>query len=284
MAGWRSRSAVGTAPLRRLPSRAVRMATIVFGLAALAPGRLEAQIPHPLVSAGQVTEVTGEAPRPGRWSGGGSPLHVDTLAIRAASPWTGVGPGPIVAGPASLDLAVAHAVRRSGVQDSRFIRITADVAGFAAIPGTAVLAGVLYGIGELRDRPDLSDVGLHTGEALAVAAGATLIGKVAAGRARPFVSPEDPGDFRFLRGVSGDEYQAFPSFHTAAAFAAATAIATDPHTRATPAREWIVPLGYTTALLSGVSRIYQDKHWTTDVVVGALVGTFSGLVVSQSVN
>lgn len=257
---------------------------LALGLAMFAPSGIAAQhatLPSSERAGRETTRVAAAAAPAGRASR--AARSGDTLAVRVSSPWE-ASARPFAAGPASLDLAVAHAVRRSGVQDSRLIRITADVAGFAAVPGTAILAGALYGAGELRDRPDLSDVGLHTGEALAVAAAATLVGKVAAGRARPFVSPEDPGDFRFLRGISGDDYQAFPSFHTAAAFAAATAIAADPHTRATPAREWIIPLGYTTAVLSGVSRIYQDKHWTSDVIVGALVGTLSGLVVSQSVN
>lgn len=212
-----------------------------------------------------------------------SPGDISSVVVRSADLWTvGEIPGasslPTVSvdSGAPFDLAIARAVRGSGLQDTRLIRITADVAGFASVPGSGILSVALYGIGELRDRPDLRDVGWHTGQALAVTAAATLAGKVAAGRARPWLSPDDPHDFRFGRGVSGDRYQSFPSFHSAAAFAAATAIAADEHTRATPARGWIIPLAYGTAVLSGVSRIYQEKHWASDVLVGALVGTLSG--------
>jgi len=33
------------------------------------------------------------------------------------------------------------------------------------------------------------------------------------------------------------------------------------------------------ATTSGVSRLYHDKHWASDVALGAAIGTFSGLKV-----
>ena len=39
-------------------------------------------------------------------------------------------------------------------------------------------------------------------------------------------------------------------------------------------------VGWSAALV-GVSRMYHDQHWASDVVAGAAIGTFSGLKVVQ---
>jgi membrane-associated phospholipid phosphatase len=45
-----------------------------------------------------------------------------------------------------------------------------------------------------------------------------------------------------------------------------------------PRTRWIFgPVLYGGATLVGLSRIYDDKHWASDVIMGAAVGTFAGL-------
>jgi hypothetical protein len=41
-------------------------------------------------------------------------------------------------------------------------------------------------------------------------------------------------------------------------------------------RIWIAPLLYGGATLAGMSRIYQDEHWASDVATSVLIGTVSG--------
>jgi len=60
----------------------------------------------------------------------------------------------------------------------------------------------------------------------------------------------------------------FPSGHAAAAFAVATVIADESEEAA------VDLLAYGLALLVGVARVYQDKHWTSDVFVGSALGYF----------
>jgi len=66
-------------------------------------------------------------------------------------------------------------------------------------------------------------------------------------------------------------YQSFPSGHTAAAFAAAEFL----HQEYKNQSVWISADGYSMASLIGVSRIYNNKHWISDVVAGAGIGILS---------
>ncbi len=42
---------------------------------------------------------------------------------------------------------------------------------------------------------------------------------------------------------------------------------------------YVAPVLYGGATLVGLSRMYHNKHWASDVVLGAAIGTFSGLKV-----
>jgi membrane-associated phospholipid phosphatase len=47
-----------------------------------------------------------------------------------------------------------------------------------------------------------------------------------------------------------------------------------------PEGTWIVgPILYAGAALTGISRMYNNRHWASDVLVGAGIGTFAGLKV-----
>lgn len=85
---------------------------------------------------------------------------------------------------------------------------------------------------------------------------------VAVGRSRP-LEGEGAFDFRPFTG-----HASFPSGHTAFVFSVAGGI--DAVTEG-----WVpAAAAYGVATLTGLSRIYHDKHWLTDVATGAAVGTF----------
>ncbi len=66
-------------------------------------------------------------------------------------------------------------------------------------------------------------------------------------------------------------YSSFPSGHTTVAFAAATVFALEYKDKP------IVPIiAYSAATMIGISRITENKHWATDVFVGAALGFLSG--------
>jgi membrane-associated phospholipid phosphatase len=135
-------------------------------------------------------------------------------------------------------------------------------------------------IGRATDHPGIADLGWHGTEAVLVGSGITWVLKGLAGRARPFATADTTAhDFKFGGGFGNADRQSFPSGHATAAFAAAAAVTSEAE-RGWPGHFWLVaPVMFGGASLVGVSRMYHDKHWASDVVLGAAVGTFSGLKV-----
>ncbi len=179
-----------------------------------------------------------------------------------------------------IDKAVATHLQNPGAQANQFFRNASTDVQLLGDPGTLVISVSMYGVGRLAGWKNVADFGLHGTEAIVVAAGATTLLKEVAGRARPFVSTDNnPHDFRFGRGLKGDDFQSFPSGHTSAAFALASTVTSESE-RWWPHQTWIVaPATYGAATLVGLSRMYNNEHWASDVVLGAAIGTFSGIKV-----
>jgi membrane-associated phospholipid phosphatase len=109
--------------------------------------------------------------------------------------------------------------------------------------------------------------------------------KFLSGRQRPYYydpetnknSPTWHGPFyQFKKDANGNKpntysYSSFPSGHTTLAFAAATVYAMEYSDRP------IVPiLSYSAASLIGLSRITENKHWASDVLIGGILGHLIG--------
>lgn len=108
--------------------------------------------------------------------------------------------------------------------------------------------------------------------------------KFVSGRQRPYItdstkiqaSPTFHGPlYKTPLDPSGKKTNSsFPSGHTTVAFAAATVFAMEYRNKP------LVPiLAYSAATLIGLSRITENKHWTTDVLTGAAVGYLTGRLV-----
>lgn len=72
------------------------------------------------------------------------------------------------------------------------------------------------------------------------------------------------------------DHTSFPSGHTTTAFAVASVLACGYKDK-----PWIGISAYTVAGLVGLSRVYEQKHWASDVLVGAALGTFIGTSFSR---
>lgn len=90
--------------------------------------------------------------------------------------------------------------------------------------------------------------------------------KFTVGRHRPYQTQDS---LQFTHFSS--EHSSFPSGHTGAAFAFSTAIALN--TSSNVARTFL----WTTASLVGLARIYEGKHWLSDTIAAAALGTFSAV-------
>jgi membrane-associated phospholipid phosphatase len=78
---------------------------------------------------------------------------------------------------------------------------------------------------------------------------------------------------------SPDDKLSFWSGHTSFAFSAAAAATQIARLRGRPGWKWLGLATFGAAALTGYLRIAADRHWLTDVVTGAAVGTAAGLVV-----
>jgi membrane-associated phospholipid phosphatase len=178
------------------------------------------------------------------------------------------------------DRSIARRLENENSKANRFFDRSATGFELISTPGAYIIGPALYAFGRYAHHPDIEDLGWHGTEAVVLATGITGLLKGLAGRARPYVSADtNPRDFRFGRGFSGEDRASFPSGHTTVAFAAASSVTSEAQ-RIWPGHTWIVaPVMYGGATLVGLSRMYHNLHWASDVVLGAGIGTFSGIKV-----
>lgn len=148
------------------------------------------------------------------------------------------------------------------------------------IGGGPIAAGVLgltYVGGMVFKDPLARKTSMLSFKAATISVGIAMLTKVTIQRARPNTSPNDPFVF-YKPEIYGNDY-AFVSGHTIFAFSIATVYATEySH------KKWVAPLAYTIASLASLSRVYDNKHWLSDVVAGAALGYGIGKLVSKRNN
>lgn len=128
--------------------------------------------------------------------------------------------------------------------------------------GTTLAGGLLL------DSPHTVDTGMLCLKSLILASGTTTILKYATQRRRP---DEHAGNsFWNGSGVSGKR-DSFPSGHSTAIWSVATVVASQ-----YAEEKWVPPLAYGLATLTCYSRMHSNRHWSSDVLAGAIVGFISG--------
>jgi membrane-associated phospholipid phosphatase len=96
----------------------------------------------------------------------------------------------------------------------------------------------------------------------------TGILKTVVGRARPYMNEGSSSFHPF--SILKEDYNSFPSGHSTSAFALSTVLSRHAHST------FLKIAAYAPAGLTLFSRIYQDKHWVSDELLGAAIGYFVG--------
>lgn len=117
----------------------------------------------------------------------------------------------------------------------------------------------------------ITATGVHIASAYGVAGALNIGAKWLFGRSRPSQTPGDATNFDFF---DGGEDSAFPSGSAAVVFSLAATVsdAVD--------RKPVTIALYTGATLNAWARMYTNRHWLTDVAVGALIGVTSAKLVN----
>lgn len=101
----------------------------------------------------------------------------------------------------------------------------------------------------------------------------TQLSKMLLGRSRPYKN-EGADNFTFF-SLLDDDFWSMPSGHTTVAFATFTTLSVNSENKVNQVL-YMIP-----AFLTGISRIYHDKHWSSDVFLGAAIGYFTARFVNN---
>ncbi len=209
----------------------------------------------------------------------------EDFLLQATSPFSmnekdaisvGVGIG-ITFGLITIDEPIDRNIR-SLATNHKAIRTTSPI--LTDFGGTyGILTGVAYaGYSVIWDDEDAKETSMLLTEALITSGVWTRLGKLIAGRERPSAAYEFShlpggrwsglaGSIRKHSNETVSKYDAFPSGHTATAFAIATVFA-----KRYSESSYVPILSYSLATIVGLTRMIEHTHWASDVFAGACIG------------
>jgi membrane-associated phospholipid phosphatase len=156
--------------------------------------------------------------------------------------------------------------------------LVSSVIAFGIEPGSQL--GLLAGAAaDERAIDGLPLDALLVSEATVIAAGVNQVAKFVFARERPFVHflPRAPDGIRELTASPSDDNLSFFSGHATLAFAMATASGTVATMRSYRLAPFVWGTGLTMAAAVAYLRIAADKHYFSDVMTGAIVGSAIGV-------
>jgi membrane-associated phospholipid phosphatase len=125
--------------------------------------------------------------------------------------------------------------------------------------------------GRLLRKPGMQKAGTRALQSTLLAGAAALALKSVIGRQRP----DGSGDNAYVFEPFRIHDISLPSGHTAVAFALATSLARETGDR------WTDAAFFAAATLTAYSRMHDDKHWASDVILGAGIGILSARFVHR---
>ena len=155
------------------------------------------------------------------------------------------------------------------IQNTSANNVAGQIRQFGGPYSYGVLGLFLAG-GEVFDNGPAKAVFIDGAGATLVSGGIALGLKYVVGRNRP---PAEKGNSYFQ--PFSNSAASFPSGETTQAFAVGSVIASHYD------EWWIKGASYGIASLVGMARIYEDAHWTSDALAGALIGTAVGTAIAH---
>jgi hypothetical protein len=153
------------------------------------------------------------------------------------------------------------------------LRGIADVGeAIGSLPYDAGFLALCWTGGHVLRDDRMKEAALLSTEAFIIANAIGVAAKVALGRARPYTSE---GHADFTPFSFDTDRTSLPSSHAISAFSIATVFA----------EEYENPIvdisAYSLSTLTAIERVYDDRHWASDVALGALIGTVVGKAVAR---
>ncbi|WP_338867339.1 phosphatase PAP2 family protein [Myxococcus stipitatus] len=153
-----------------------------------------------------------------------------------------------------------------------------NILGFGAVP--LGVMGAQFALSRSSDAPDrfFAEDATIILESTMLSILANQAVKFIAGRERPFVHVL-PEDQKHLTEQPSDNNLSFYSGHTSLAFSLVVSAGTVAALRGYKHQEWLWAVGLPLAASVGLLRMGADKHYLTDVAMGAIVGSAFGVAV-----
>lgn len=175
-----------------------------------------------------------------------------------------------------LDQQITGWIRDPKRLESSAWQRTMEGAEWGVEKGSIIAGAGLWATGLATRNRNIAEMGAHSLAAIAVTQQVTHVLKGAFGRSRPYMSADSlPHDWDPGTGFGTSDRRSFPSGHTSHAFAFATALSHEISDTWPRAGKIATPLLYAGATGAALARVYHDKHWASDVTVGAVVGILS---------
>lgn len=177
--------------------------------------------------------------------------------------------------PPAGDLAAKNALRWDNTRNAD---VASYVTGFALAPMAALgldAAAVYASGGSFREWGEDATIIM---ESIVIAANLNQLVKFVVARERPFVHDLDP-NAKGRTSSPGDNNLSFYSGHTMLGFVSAVSAGTIASLKGYRAAPWIWGTGLTIAAATGYLRIAADKHYLSDVLTGAVMGSVAGFLV-----